>query len=213
MRLTGSSVRAALLVALGPLTLAGCGAGDPTYYRVSPVSGTPTLAASGLLVAVPAPTVAGYLDRDFIVTSVSDYRLHLAGNDAWAEPVADMIGRTLAADLAQRLPGSHVLGANDNGGGRTPDARIDLDIGRFDRDASGTVLLRGTLTVRGTNGAPSRSEPLDLSVADAGAGTAAFVAAESRLLGQVADRAAALVATTPPPLPSPVPLASADPTG
>lgn len=200
IRAPASAVMAAwgMMAAFG---LAGCGAGDPTYYRLAPVPG-PTQAGLGTLsVEVHAPSVAPYLDRDYIVESVSDYRLHLAGNDAWAEPIGDMIGRTLVADLAQRLPRDTVRG--DGAPGPTPDMRVDLDVSRFDRDGSGAALLHATLTLRGASGAAIRNQSLALAAPVTGTGTAAFAAAESGLLGQVADRAAAALAAVPPPAPLP----------
>ncbi len=186
----------ASLTLLAALSLAGCGAGDPTYYRLATWPGQPPRAQAGFSVTVRAPTVAAYLDRDYIVESVAGYQLHLAGNDAWAEPIGDMIGRTFVADLQQRLPGDRVSG--DAAG--NADARIDLDISRFDRDgSSGPALLRGTLTLRDAGGALLRSEALDLEAPVTGTGSAAFTASESQLLGKAADRAAAVLATLQPP--------------
>lgn len=193
-----------LATALLGATLAACSSGDPTYYRLATWPGTAVAGFAPAAVEVRSPTVAAYLDRDYIVERVSDYRLHLAGNDAWAETIGDMIGRTIASDVASRLPASRVFVEGSTAGARDAD-RIDLDIARFDRDADGTVVLRGLLTVRDPTGAPLRSETLDLADRGAGSGTAAFVAAESRLLGQVADRAAAVLATT---APAPMPLAA-----
>ena len=121
-----------------------------------------------------------------------------------------MIGRTLVADLAQRLPGDRVRG--DSGAGPAPDARVEIDVDRFDRDGGGTALLYATLTLRDAAGTAIRSEALELAAPGTGAGSAAFTAAESRLLGQVADRAAAVLAAMsaarpaamPPPAPRPL---------
>ena len=187
-----------LPAALALLLLAGCGAGDPTYYRLATWPGTPHPTATAIAVDVHAPSVASYLDRDYIVESVSDYRLHLAGNDAWAEPIGDMLGRTLSADLAQRLPDDRV--SDGSGLARNASASVDLDVTRLDRDEHGTALLRGTLTLRDAAGTVLRSDKLDLAAPDLGAGSAAFTAAESRLLGTAADRAADVLAAFRPAL-------------
>ncbi len=185
------------------LALAGCSSGDPTYYRLAPWPGQPQPGVGSISVEVSAPSVAPYLDRDYIVESVADYRLHLAGNDAWAEPIGDMIGRTLLADLAQRLPNDRVHASGSTG--PVSDTRLELDVSRFDRDGQGTALLNATLTLRDASGTAIGHETLALTAPGTGKGSAAFTAAESRLLGQAADRAAARLATVEPPAPLPPP--------
>ena len=198
-----SRARSGLMLSGLALALAGCGAGDPTYYRLAPWPGQAQAGVGTISVEIQAPGVAPYLDRDYIVESVSDYRLHLAGNDAWAEPIGDMIGRTLVADLAQRLPNDRVRG--DGSPGPSADARVELDVSRFDRDGHGTALLNATLTLRDAGGAAIGHQALELTAPGTGSGSAAFTAAESRLLGEVADRAAAVLATVQPPVPLPPP--------
>ncbi len=193
------------------LLLAGCGAGDPTYYRLATWPGAPHPTGTAIAIAVHAPNVASYLDRDYIVESVTDYRLHLAGNDAWAEPIGDMLGRTLTADLAQRLPDDRISG--DAGLVRAPDATVDLDVSSLDRDGHGTALLRGTITLRDAAGVVLRSEKLDLAAPGTGPGSAAFAAAESRLLGDAADRAAGVLAVIRPAIPADAASSESSPSG
>ena len=181
------------LASLAAAPLAGCGAGDPTYYTLNAWPGAPHGGGPGI-VEVRSPTVASFLDRDYIVTGTNDYALELAGNRAWAEPLGQMIGRVLASDLAQRLPASSVY-AEGTAAATTPDAVVSLDVGRFDKDASGTVTVSGSLSVRartaeGGATAPGTLERFDLRSTEGAGGTAAMVATLSRLLGGVADTAA-----------------------
>ena len=188
--------RPAILVALATLAgapLAACGSGDPTYYTLGAEPGAPH-GGGPAIVEVRSPTVASFLDRDYIVSGTSDYALQLAGNGAWAEPLGQMVGRVLASDLAQRLPASSVY-AEGTTAATTPDATVSLDIGRFDKDGGGTVTVAGSLSIRaraGEDGAtpPGTLERFELRASDTGEGTAPLVAALSRLLGGVADKAA-----------------------
>ena len=188
------------LAGLVAAPLAGCGAGDPTYYTLNASPGAPHAGGPGI-VEVHSPTVASFLDRDYIVSGTSDYALELAGNRAWAEPLGQMIGRVLAADLAQRLPASSVY-AEGTATATTPDATVSVDIGRFDKDGSGTVTVSGALSVRARtaeDGAapPGTLERFEFRSTDAGHGTASLVATLSRLLGEVADKAAGRLLTLP----------------
>ena len=95
--------------------------------------------------------LAGYLDRNTIVRADAGYRLHIDENERWGEPPADMIGRVLAQDLTQRLPGSTVF---TEAGAITADADtvVELDVQRFDLDVSGVVILAAQVAVQGSRG-------------------------------------------------------------
>ncbi len=180
------------------LALVGCGAGDPVYYTLAVWPGT-VLRAAPSPIEVRAPSVAAFLDRDYIVQSTKDYRLELAGNDAWAEPIGDMIARVLTSDLAQRLPGSTVFKAGTAIGGAAV-AIVELVIDRFDEDGSGLASVSATLVVRQAEGGPGVGVPIVLTDRPASRATSDLVASLSRMLGGVADQAAsrlAAMAVTP----------------
>ncbi|MCQ8278598.1 PqiC family protein [Acetobacteraceae bacterium KSS8] len=173
--------------------LAGCGSSDPDYYTLR---AWPGMAQAGgpLSLKIRTPSVAGYLDRDYIVSGDRDYRLRLSKDGAWGEPLADMIGQTLASDLQQRLPGTNVF---TQAGAISTEAQgtVELDITQFARTNDGQVVLGGALSVKRAqtgNGPalPTSSIPLHLAMTPDGSGVSAEVAALSQLLGQVADRAA-----------------------
>lgn len=188
---------AALLLALG---LSACASSpNPTYYTLAPVPGAPQHAQG-----VPGPVelrrigLAGYLDRAEIVRADSGYRLRLAHNDLWGEPLGDMIGRVLAQDLTQRLPGIAVIseaGAISAGGDRI----VEVDIQRFDADRSGDVVLLAQTSVRrrGVEGS-GLTRTVQFDVRPAGAGADALVAAMSAALGQLADSIAVQLQALPP---------------
>jgi uncharacterized lipoprotein YmbA len=96
-----------------------------------------------------------------------------------------MVGRVLAQDLAQRLPGSTVYAEGGAIGGGA-DLRVELDIQHFDADAAGSVRLQGALVLeRGHVVVATRQ--LDVRSGAAGGGAAGVAAGMSEVLGGVAD--------------------------
>jgi uncharacterized protein len=184
---------------LGMSTLAGCGASSPDYYTLKPWPG-PAGRGGPQTLEVHTPTIGSYLDRDYIVRNDNNYRLKLDDDAAWGEPLAQMIGRTVAADLRQRLPDTNVFSQGD---AVATDAQgfVDMDISRFAQDASGQAELSAVLSVHTPGEGPFRSRTLHLTAPlEQGAGkpTAALVAALSRLLGQLADEASTEARMLPP---------------
>jgi uncharacterized lipoprotein YmbA len=170
--------------------LSACASPDSTFYTLQPVPGP--LASAGFLTAsrnieVRRPGLAGYLDRSDVVLKDSDYHLGLNAQQRWAEPLADMIGRVLTEDLAERLPGSSVFG---EGGAISadPGARVEVDIQRFDADASGVVTVSAQVAIEaGTTHQPVMTRHLAFSATPAAPGPAALAATLSTLLGELAD--------------------------
>ena len=180
-----------------PLSLSGCSGSDPGYYTLTPWPGKPR-PGGPLTVEVRTPGVASYLDRDNIVRSDKDYRLRVADGASWASSLPDMIGRNLALDLAQRLPGSNVY--TQTGAISTQAlALVELDISRFLEDQSGRAEIEATLSVYRPDSGPAGSRGLHFTHETTDAGIEALVAGLSELLGQVADVAAGLLVALPPP--------------
>ncbi|NPD68935.1 membrane integrity-associated transporter subunit PqiC [Lichenicola cladoniae] len=178
----------AVIGTLGALLLAGCGSSEPSYYTLSP---WPGVAQPGgpLTVKVRSPTIAAYLDRDYIVRNDRGYKLKLADDAAWGEPLADMIGRTLALDLQQRLPGSNVF--TQTGAISTEaQATVELDISQFAEDHDGRAEVTATLSVQRSDSGPSSARVIHVVATPDGPAIAQLAASLSQLLGQVADEAA-----------------------
>ncbi len=182
-----STTRRGLFVLIALPALAGCGSGDPTYYTLETSPGQPRRGGPSPI-EVRTPSVASFLDRDYIVQSTQGYKLELAGNDAWAEPIADMIARVLTSDLAQRLPDTTVY-RSGSAIGATPAWVVELVVDRFDEDRSGAAVVHASLVVREAGAASISSVPIALSEMPASSRTTDLVAALSHLLGAVADRA------------------------
>ncbi len=177
------------------LLASSCSSPEPAYYTLGTAPGTPR-SGGPRLVELRRPSVAGYLDRSDIVRGETGYRLDLRPGERWGEPFGAMLGRVLAEDLNQRLPGTTVFTAE---GSLSPDpqARIEVDVPRFDLDAAGRVVLRAQVAVTRTgNKGSTRTRIVQVQTTPAsGGGTPALVAAMSQAVGQLADAVAALVRT------------------
>lgn len=176
--------------------LAGCASPNPDLYTLAPVPG-PVEAGGPRIVVLRTVGLARYLERPQIVLSSEQYRLNVSGNDWWGEPLGAMLGRTLAADLAQRLPGTSIFGEAGSIA-VDPDARAEVNIQRLDADAAGTVILDAQIAVSLTRGGRDvRTRTLHIAAKPPSAGVAGQVAASSAALGQLADALAAMLRLTP----------------
>ena len=209
--LTSSRSAALLLVLLLALLPGGCASPSPDLYSLEPRPGVVhqgpllagrrpgppggTQAGSRRVIVVRGVGVPRYLEREEIVRSAGGARLRVAGNDWWGEPLRVMLRRVLVADLAQRLPGADVL-ADEGPIAAHPDAEVEVDVQRFDRDANGEnasggdaggpVVFEGYAAITGP-GQPRMLDRLRLQAPVATGTTKAQVDAMSTTLGQVAD--------------------------
>lgn len=177
-----------LLLAL--LVLPACGhSPPPTLYTLTTRPGAPRDEVAGV-VEVRTPALAGYLDRHQLVRAVGAARLELVRDAEWAEPLAGMIGRVLASDLAGRLPNAVVT--TDSGHARAEaEVRVELDVRRFELDASGGLVFDGVIGLRPLG----RPPVLHGIVLTEGAGQAPeqIIGGMSELLSQLAARIASLL--------------------
>jgi hypothetical protein len=176
------------------LALAGCsGSPSPDLYTLAPTPGA-VVQTRKLSVELRRVGLAGYLDRPEIVHGTESYRLKLAGNDRWGEPLAGMLGRVLTEDLVERLPQAAVY--TEAGAISTrPDTVLEIDIQRLDADADGTLVLLAQVAVR-PDGGTAVASTIRLTAplaAAAPASTQAQVAAMSAVLGALADRIAQML--------------------
>jgi uncharacterized protein len=171
------------------LLLASCASPNPSLYTLEVLPG-PVRRPAARIIEVRSIGLARYLERSQIVRSSENFRLDVLANDWWGEPLDAMIGRTLDRALTQRLPGSTVY--QENGAiSAEPDARVQVNIERFDEDASGAVRLVAQYAVVRRI---SETRGVTLEVPARGATTADLVAAMSEAIGQLADRIASSLA-------------------
>jgi len=183
------SMRAAWLTA-GLLVCGSCGTSPNTdLYALAAVSGTIRQASLGTI-EVRRPGVAGYLDRTAILAPWDGQRLQTADSTGWAEPIAAMIGRVLAEDLNDRLPGTIVFHASSDLSLQASTV-VELVIRKFDLGSDGYVHLNVLASIRGAG--RTSAHPFTLQARPAATGTPAVVAAMSALLGQLADQLAGVL--------------------
>ena len=188
---TSALARLAGLLLLAAVS--GCASASTSYFALAPVPGTPATGGPAA-VEVRQPGIAGYLDRNGIVRGDNDYKLDVASTQVWGEPLGDMLGRVMADDLAQRLPGTQVTAAQGVISAR-PDLLVELQVDRFDSGHDGILTLAAQVSVlRARDRAPLVTRSFRLTAPNPPAGTAELVARMSGLLGQLSDRTAEMVA-------------------
>jgi len=189
-----ASARSALLAACGLLMLGGCSSPTPTLYTISVVPGQ-VMAGGPAVVNIHDITIPRYLERPQIVRFESGNQLDVRANDWWGEPIAAMLSRVLAEELAQRLPHSIVLG--ENGAiNATADAPVQVDIDRLvaSGPAAATLVAHSSVSFAKSN-APPVLRSLRVETPTKDAGTTAYVAAISVAVGQLADSIAVTLQT------------------
>jgi uncharacterized lipoprotein YmbA len=181
--------RSALLLLLA---LAGCTSPEPTYYTLTPVPGV-AHGGAPRVVELRRIGLAGYLDRADVVYGRQGVQVQIANSQRWAEPLGDLIGRVLAENLTERLPGTTVYSAAGSISAE-PDATVEVDIQRFDANSSGQLDLLAQVAIerRGSHRAEA-ARTVRLSQPISGSGTPAQVTAMSAALGKLADTVAGLL--------------------
>jgi uncharacterized lipoprotein YmbA len=170
-----------LLLAL----LAGCSSPNPVVYTIAVQPG-PAIGGGPKVVELRSISLAGYLDRPAIVRSSDGYRLDIMGNDTWGEPLGSMIGRVLAVELAQRLPGTNVYG--ERGAiSMNPDATVAINIQRMDIGSDGQLMLMAQVAVEFSRRKDTLARTFTIVKPVTAANTSAEVAAISAAMSDLAD--------------------------
>jgi uncharacterized lipoprotein YmbA len=127
------------------LALGGCAESQPTrFYTLAAVPDASREAMPGLppdlTVGVGPVTLPPYLDRPQLVTRAGDNRAVLADFDNWVEPLDGLFARVLAENLALLLGIDDVLMLPQR---RLValDYQVEVDVTRFDVDASSNAVL------------------------------------------------------------------------
>jgi uncharacterized protein len=181
------------IIALLLLAPAACSSANPALYTLAPVPG-PEQHSAVHSVELRRIGLAGYLDRAEIVRSTAQYRLDLANNERWGEPLGSMLDRVFTENFVQRLPGTAVF--TESGAISTrPDRIVEIDVQRFDADASGVVVLLAQVAIRREDArAAATAETVRLTSTQASPATRDLVAAMSAALGKLADMVASRLA-------------------
>lgn len=183
----------ALVLVAWALLLAAC-AHSPaqTFFALSAREGTALKGAPALKIELRRTALPGYLDRPHIVRRATPERLELGGDERWGAPLDEMVGATLAEDLAQRLPSSVVY--TDGGAiSSAPDVRVEVQLFRFERAASGEVILLAEVAVHTAAAGPATTQRFALTQEPDSGDTSSVVSALSQLLGALSDGIAEMI--------------------
>jgi uncharacterized lipoprotein YmbA len=175
----------------GALILAACGHSPPSRFftlDAAPPAHPARTQAPVAPVQLDAVHIPAAVDRLEMVTETGPARVQISGQDRWAAPLGEMMRRTLAQDLASRLPrGAFVFPEAPRPQGTrglvitvlqlkaSPDGRVALQ-------ANWSLLDSGSSRAAG-------GDNLSLSAAG-GPGAQGQAQALSAVLGQLADRIA-----------------------
>ena len=174
------------------LALASCASTPPSLYTLATVPGTAERGGPKIVV-LRQVSLARYLERPQIVRSSENYRLDVLSNDWWGEPLGPMIGRVLAEDLTQRLPGTTIFSEN---GAIAPQANatVEVNILRMDLDASGALAFTAQAAVELSGSRrPPAARTVNTTIPAATSPTAVEVRAISIAIGHLADAIAGML--------------------
>jgi uncharacterized protein len=176
------------LFALVAVILSSCGAGDRSFYMLTPDGPAPN--KGGDAIGVGPVTVAEYADRPNLILAESGHRLGISDDHRWAGDVSSAVARVTATNLGRRW-GTGQVKTYPWRGEDGLRKQVTLDIRQFHGDVDGHAVLEAGWRVYSL---PDRRllasqtftgfEPLEEDGYDA------LVAAQSRLLARMADEIA-----------------------
>lgn len=183
------------------LALSGCTLTPPTrFYTLSGVAAPPSAAgiAAGQTIGVGPVTLPDYLDRPQIVTRSNANTVRIADFDSWVSPLTTMFQRVLVDNLALLLGTDDLVSLPQRRAVRLA-YQVEVDVNRFDADATGRAVLDARWYVYGRDGDQlvqrGRST---ITEATAGAGDyEAIAAAMSRALGAMSEEIAEAILAAP----------------
>ncbi|WP_342237905.1 PqiC family protein [Inquilinus sp. OTU3971] len=183
-----SRTRRNLLGMVIAASLSACASPAAKVYTLVAVPGT-AVGGRPVTASVAAVDIAKYLDRPQIVTRSGTVELGVAEFERWGEPLANMVQRVLAEDLARRLPSGSVVTTSRTLSGDEA-VTVELAVARFDPDADGTIVLAAQWRLQRKAGGRAKTETARITRRPADETTAAEVQAMSDALGELADRIA-----------------------
>jgi uncharacterized protein len=183
---------AAFAFALATLLPACAHSPESTFFALAARPGNPAPSARALKIELRRTALPSYLDRPHIVRRATAERLELGGDERWAAPLDEMVGATLAEDLSQRLPGCVVY--TDSGAiSSVPDVRVEIQLFRFERAASGDVELLAEVAVHSGTAGPATMQRFAFATKPPSGRTSDVVTSLSQLLGQLADGVSVMI--------------------
>jgi uncharacterized lipoprotein YmbA len=159
-------------------------------YGSSRASG-PSQRSTAPAVAVSV-TVPEYLDRADVVERTSANELKPIYSAQWGESLAVNATRTVTDNLVALLPADDIVGLPSRSRRRF-DYEVNLDLTRFESDATGLSTLAGRWSISDATGMERASARVFRSEQAGGEGYAAMAAAMSRNLAAVSGEIASVL--------------------
>ena len=175
----------ALLLLAALVVLAGCG-GTQKFYRLS-ADGASPVGTGGPGIGVGPVTLPGYLDRAELVFQSSTNEYQIPTTARWTGSLKDNISSVLATDLGERLHSGSIVSFPWDQKAKLR-YQVAVDIAQFQAVSGQGAVLNVTWRVldgTGTNVLSRHNASFQEPIS--GDGYDPVVAAESRLLGRLAD--------------------------
>ena len=142
-------------VAITSLALAGCGSFSPRpdpsrFFALTSLVETEAVrkspGAENISLGVGPIRLPGYLDREELVTRISQNRFAVAENDRWIEPLEENVVRVLMQNLTALLRPERIARYPWQNNQR-PAYQVEIEILRFEPNAGQEVQLRARWAV------------------------------------------------------------------
>ncbi len=170
-------------------TLTACGA-TQKYYQLSP-DGAALTGTAGLSVGVGPISLPGYVDRAELVFQSGPNEFNVPADAHWTGSLKENISRVLAGNLGRRIGSGNVVGFPWDAAAKLR-YRIALDVSQFHAVSGEGAILQVAWRVQTPDGATTiRRGNATFHEPVSGDGYGPVVAAENRLLAQLADAMAA----------------------
>ena len=206
-------IQAAMILGFVAQLLNGCTTFSPRpdpsrFFTLTPLPQVEEIAAKagndrvGISLGIGPVSLPGYLDRQEIVTRVTQNQIAVSENDRWAEPLDENFARVLSQNLSALLRPDRIH-AYPWPIDEKPNYQVEIEVLRFEANAAGDVQLLARWAVRDTgkkNSTQYRESRFSRPAKTKS--TEAFVAALGEALGdfsrEIADAVRAIDGTKQP---------------
>lgn len=173
-----------LLLMMMALLLTSCGSAEQ-FYRLSSDGAAP-LRTAGMAVGIGPVDLPGYVDRAELVFQSDANEYQVPSKVRWAGPIGENFTRVLAADVGRRLGSGNVLPTPWPANAKLR-YQVSVQVRQFHAVSGGDAVLEATWRVEEpTTRQIIRTRNGSFHERIAGDGYGPVVAAESRLVAQLA---------------------------
>lgn len=192
LRKSASLLGCYLAITWSAALLSGCSSTQDSFYLLT-AEGPPlsTRSLDGKSVGVGPLTLPDYIDRAELVFQSDTNRFQVPPDQRWAGDLRENISDVVAVNLGRRLKNGEVSSYPWQSG-KEPRHTVAIRIRQFHAVSGGDAILDVRWDIReGSNGKMLSSDTMLFTEGLSEEGYTGIVAAQSRLLGQLADAIAA----------------------